>query len=57
MARRQVSIFINGREVATQVKAITSEKRKIVNELNRMVIGSDEYNKKVKELDKVNSCS
>ena len=54
MARRQVSIFINGKEVANQIKSITAEKRKIVRELNRMTVGSTEYNNKVKELNKVN---
>jgi hypothetical protein len=53
MAKRQVTIFINGQEVANNLKAIAAEKRKVTNELNRMVIGSDEYNAKVKELRKL----
>ena len=43
MTRRQVSIFLNGKEVAGNVKAITAEKRKLNRELNRMDIGSKEY--------------
>ncbi len=54
MARRQVSIFINGREVANQIKPLRAEKRKIVRELERMTVGTSAYNKKVKELDRVN---
>lgn len=54
MARRQVSIFINGREVANQIKDITAEKRKVVRELNKMTVGSKEYNAKVKELQRLN---
>jgi len=54
MAKRQVSIFINGREVANQMKSLRSEKRKVVAELNRMTIGTKEYNQKAKELGKLN---
>jgi hypothetical protein len=49
-AKRQVTIFLNGREVANQLKSVRAEKRKINAELNQMVIGSDEYNQKMKEL-------
>lgn len=55
MARRQVNIFINGKEVANQIKPIRAEKRKLVNELNNMTIGTKEYQDKMKELDKVNA--
>jgi len=54
MARRQVNIFINGREVANQIKSITSEKRKVVNELKKMEIGSEAYKNKLKELAQLN---
>jgi len=54
MARRQVSIFINGREVANQIKAITAEKRKVTRELALMAVGSEKYNNKIKELQKLN---
>jgi len=54
MARRQVSIYINGREIENSLKAIAAEKRKVNNELNKMVIGSEEYNDKMKELQKLN---
>ncbi|MCR4681121.1 MAG: hypothetical protein K5636_05880 [Bacteroidales bacterium] len=49
---RRVTIFINGKEVEASVKQIRSEMNKLVNEQNRMVIGSDEYiahAKKIKE--------
>lgn len=54
MARRQVSIFVNGKEVAGEIKTITAEKRKLNNEINQLAVGSDEYNSKVKELRKLN---
>lgn len=54
MARRQVSIFINGKEIANNIKAIAGEKRKVVRELNRMTIGTKEYNDKLKELERLN---
>lgn len=54
MARRQVSIFINGKAVENSIKAITSEKRKLSSELRRLTIGTDEYNKKAAELKKTN---
>lgn len=50
---RRVTIYINGKEVEASVKQIRSEMNKLVNEQNRMVIGSDEYishTKKIKEL-------
>ena len=40
---RRVTIYINGKEVEASVKQIRAEMNKLVNEQNRMVIGSDEY--------------
>ena len=54
MARRQVSIFINGKKVAKEIGLLTAEKRKLQRALNRMTIGSKEYNATMKELDKLN---
>jgi hypothetical protein len=54
MARRQVSIFINGNQVANQIKSITAEQRKISRELSLMTRGTAEYEAKVKELRRVN---
>lgn len=54
MARRQVQIFINGKEVANQIKSISAEKRKVVNELKKMTIGTEEYETKLKELKTLN---
>ena len=50
---RRVTIYINGKEVEASVKQIRTEMNRLVNEQNRMVIGSDEYiahAKKIKEL-------
>lgn len=54
MARRQVSIFINGKEVANSIKSIAAEKRKAYNELAKLTRGTVEYNAKVKEVKKLN---
>ncbi|MEL7122787.1 MAG: hypothetical protein AAFO07_25295, partial [Bacteroidota bacterium] len=54
MARRQVSIFINGKQVANQIKTIKGEARTLRRALNDMVIGSDDYNKTTAELSRVN---
>lgn len=54
-ARRNVSIFINGREVENSIKGITAEKRKLTRELNRMTVGSEEYNKTVKQISGLNT--
>lgn len=50
---RRVSIFINGKEVEFSLKGISAEMRKMRNELRSMTIGTDEYKKKSKELEKV----
>ncbi|MBR3577346.1 MAG: phage tail tape measure protein [Bacteroidales bacterium] len=50
---RRVTIYINGKEVEASVKQIRAEMNRLVNEQNRMIIGSDEYiahAKKIKEL-------
>ena len=50
---RRINIYINGKEVEATVKGIRSEMNKLINEQNRMIIGSDEYishAKKIKEL-------
>ena len=50
---RRVTIYINGKEVEASVKQIRAEMNRLINEQNRMVIGSDEYiahAKKIKEL-------
>ncbi len=52
---RRVTIYINGKEVEASVKQIRAEMNRLVNEQNRMVIGSDEYiahAKKIKGLRK-----
>lgn len=54
MARRQATIFINGKEVRRDIKSIAAEKRKLNNELRRLIIGTQEYNEKAAELKKVN---
>lgn len=51
--RRQVSIFINGKEVAGNIKAIRSEKAKLNRELNLLTIGTKEYNAKAADINKL----
>lgn len=54
MARRQATIFINGREVKSTLKDIATEKRKVNSELRQLIIGTEEYEKKSAELRKLN---
>lgn len=51
---RQVSIFINGKEVENTIKSIAAEQSKLNNTLKGMVRGTEEYENQVKELQKVN---
>ena len=51
---RQVSIFINGKEVENTIKSIAAEQAKLNNSLKGMVRGTEEYENKVRELSKVN---
>ncbi|MDD3194421.1 MAG: phage tail tape measure protein [Paludibacter sp.] len=43
IAKRGISIFIDGKEVSNSVKGIRSEITKMINEQNKMTIGSKEY--------------
>ena len=40
---RRINIYINGKEVEATVKGIRSEMNRLINEQNRMVMGSDQY--------------
>ncbi len=53
-ATRQVSIFLNGKEVENSIKAIAAEQKKANNELAGMIRGTDEYVDKAKELQRLN---
>ena len=52
--RRQVSIFINGQQVEATVKNIRANFKQASNELARMVVGSEEYVKKLGEVQRLN---
>lgn len=54
-ARRQVQIFLNGQQVEASLKNIYSAKRQVTNELNKMVVGTEAYEKKVRELQGLNT--
>ncbi len=43
IAKRGVSIFIDGKEVKNSVGGIVSEMRKLEAQQKKMIIGSDEY--------------
>jgi hypothetical protein len=53
-ATRQVSIFMNGKEVENSIKAIGAEQKKANAELARMIIGTDEYVKKAADVQRLN---
>lgn len=52
--RRQATIYLNGKPVETQIKSLISAKQKLNAEIEKMIIGSDEYVAKAEELKKVN---
>jgi hypothetical protein len=52
--RRQVNIYINGREINNTIKGVRGEARKLNRELSNLEIGSAEYNQKMKELKQLN---
>lgn len=52
---RTVKIYIDGKEVDGSVGAINSQIRKLKGEIKNLTIGTDEYNKKVRELRNLNS--
>ncbi len=50
---RRINIYINGKEVEATVKGIRAEMNRLINEQNRMVMGSDQYiahAKRIREL-------
>ncbi|WP_133250100.1 hypothetical protein [Marinifilum breve] len=47
---RRINLYINGKEVENSVKGIRAEYKKSNNQLNKMIIGSKEYNKKAAEV-------
>lgn len=42
--RKTISIFVNGKEVENNLKSIKAAIAKVSNELNKMTVGTDEYN-------------
>lgn len=48
--RKTIGIFVNGKEVENSLKSIKSAITKVTNELSKMTVGTDEYNKKSKDL-------
>jgi TP901 family phage tail tape measure protein len=51
---RKVTIRINGKEIENTMRSIREETRKLRNEINNKLIpGTEEYNRKVKELQKL----
>lgn len=52
--KRTVTVYINGKNVEASYKDIQTQQRAINAELKNMVIGSEAYNKKVKELSGLN---
>jgi len=54
MARRQVSIFVNGKQVANEMKSIYAAKRQVNAQINLMTKGSKEYNEATAKLKKLN---
>jgi len=51
--KRQVSIFVNGKEVEASAKAIGAAYKEVSNQMAKLVIGSDEYLNKLAEVRKL----
>ena len=52
---RKINIQINGKEIINTISSIKKEKQNLIRELNKMTVGSKEYNeqiKKIKDVDK-----
>jgi TP901 family phage tail tape measure protein len=47
---RRINLYINGKEVRNDIASIRKEFYKNTNELARMTVGSEEYNKKLREV-------
>lgn len=54
IAKRTVKVYIDGKEVEASVGMINKQVRKLQAEMKNLTIGSDEYNKKVKEIRQLN---
>lgn len=52
---KRVNIYINGVEVENNIKGVRAEMAKLVNEQNKMTIGSDEYVAHSKKIQTLNS--
>lgn len=50
---RNITIYINGKEVENNIKSIRGEMKRLINEQAKMTRGSDEYNKHAKEIRKL----
>lgn len=55
MATRTAKIFINGKEVAGEIGAITKAKSELVKVINKAVVGSKEYEDAVRDLRPLNA--
>ncbi len=48
--RKKITLYLEGQQVENSVNAINSEVRKLTKEMNKLAIGTDEYNAKAKEI-------
>jgi len=55
IAKRGVSIYIDGKEVANSVKAISGEMKKLTNEQSKMTMGADNYVAHAKKIEYLKS--
>lgn len=47
---KKITLYLEGQQVENSVNAINSEVRKLTKEMNKLAIGTDEYNAKAKEI-------
>ena len=48
--KKSIKLYLDGKQVEGSVNAINSEVRKLTKEMNKLTIGTDEYEKKAKEI-------
>lgn len=48
--KKSIKLYLDGKQVSGSVNAINAEVRKLTKEMNKLTIGTDEYEKKAKEI-------
>lgn len=52
---RSIQLYLDGKQIEGSVKGIRAEMRKLTGELNKMKVGTKEYQEKAAEISKQNA--